>query len=113
MPERKLCPDCGSGLGASATKCRCGWTYSGNVVAFMPRIDCSFSGCSANAICRVFTKTGWAKVCMNHYERIEKLSPPHDSPLVPQIRAAYEKSVAYRQKQAGLDSAFDLESKTA
>lgn len=33
-----------------------------------PIIDCAHEGCGQGAVCRIPTKTGWAKLCLEHYE---------------------------------------------
>lgn len=66
--ERKLCPDCGSSLGKGAYKCRCGWKTSEGSYSTAVRVDCAFDACMTPALVRVRTRTGWANLCVKHYE---------------------------------------------
>jgi len=69
MIERKNCPDCGSSIGAGAYKCRCGWKASASESSQpMMRIECAYSSCLQGAIAKVKTNTGWANLCIGHYE---------------------------------------------
>lgn len=62
----KACPDCGSNLGPSAIKCRCGW----RVVSVAPQFlsECAHMGCNVGAKVNVKTPTGYANLCMGHYD---------------------------------------------
>lgn len=100
LPSLKNCPDCGSSLGKSAYKCRCGW--KGATAAEPQRlIECAHFGCPNPAIVRVVR----AGVCRKHYDAhwtpidIDadyqvKPSTPH----MEEVRAAYLKSHAYRHR---------------
>ena len=86
------CPECGGKLGVEAIKCRCGWSAASQVRE--PRtVPCCFVGCIEKAMCRVWTKTGWADVCVTHYQEIEIVPRPVHSPAVDEIR----KSVSERR----------------
>ena len=107
MPPTKLpaCPDCGSNLGKSAYKCRCGWKAAPALGA-VEHIDCAIEGCPLGARCRVFTKTGWANVCRQHYPTIERIPYIQRSPVVDEIRKAFENSRYMQRKlEAGVDAA--------
>ena len=106
MAEAK-CPDCGGKLGVKAVKCRCGWVMLG-----APRdsntppvkvIACCFDGCPEGAICRIFTKTGWANVCRTHYPALAREAPGYAprSLAAEETRKIYERSYHYRQKHGG------------
>jgi len=98
------CPECNGALGTRATKCRCGWKMPGTAQSFEPKahIDCCYAGCTEGAICKVFTKTGWANVCNTHYPKLArenaKLSYSSDSPACIEGRKAWENSPDYRAK---------------
>jgi hypothetical protein len=57
-------------------------------------IDCCIGLCSQRAVCRVWTKTGWANVCTAHYRVIETVPRRSESPLLEQMR----KGVRFRTK---------------
>ena len=66
------CPRCKTSIPDTARNCSCGWRKRGNVTdayETSPVVDCAHANCSAPAICRIKTKTGWANVCKNHYDR--------------------------------------------
>ena len=65
--EIKRCPECEKNIPATATRCRCGWVAR---AAQSSHIPCAFAGCPASAMLRVWTKTGWAKVCFEHDKKI-------------------------------------------
>ena len=90
------CPDCGSGLGAKAIKCRCGWSAAASV-APRPRVSCCYSSCLNEALVRVWTKTGWANVCEPHFITTESLPRRSESDAVREIREGYEKSQAFER----------------
>jgi len=70
MPERKACPDCGSNLGPSAVKCRCGWKSTGWAEQPIQRAECAHAPhCTYPALFRRKMPTGWANLCQMHAER--------------------------------------------
>lgn len=83
------CPDCGSGLGSKAIRCRCGWSAVGGSIVPLPHIACSYMGCGTSAVCRVWTKTGWANVCLKHYEVIETVKRPSINLTTQEIKERY------------------------
>lgn len=119
MYEGVKCGDCGGKLGVRATRCRCGWVMPG-----APRdvnappvkiIACCFSNCSDNAICRIFTSTGWANVCLAHYPQVARneKSYSYNSPACVDARKVYEGSFHYRQKHGGRPAAPEDTQRTA
>jgi len=66
-------------------------------------IACCWSSCLEGAICRVFTKTGWANVCRTHYPKIELSDKSYagDSLVMKEIREAYHESYTYKRFKAG------------
>ena len=51
-------------------------------------VPCCYVGCGVKAMCRVWTKTGWANVCIPHYSEIEIIPREIHSPAVEEIRKA-------------------------
>jgi len=104
MPEASKCGDCGGKLGVKATKCRCGWVMPGAPRDSTARpvrvISCCFSSCLDGAICRIFTKTGWANVCRGHYRQVAREAGGYmpRSETAAAIRKIYEGSYHYRRK---------------
>lgn len=73
-------------------------------------IACCFAGCGEGAICRVWTKTGWANVCKAHYPSIDRVPLLQSmSPRSVECREAYKRSFAYRQKHGGESPRSDIE----
>lgn len=104
LPSLKNCPDCGSSLGKTAFKCRCGW--KGTAYAEPVRlISCAHDGCNSGAICSVRTNTGRANLCKAHYSahwsvdtlRSMVLGKPSTQHME-EVRRAYLKSYAYRHR---------------
>lgn len=114
MPAN-TCPECAGKLGVKATKCRCGWVMPGtprDVAGPAPVvIACCYSNCIEGAICRVWTKTGWANVCRTHYPRIEIEPRRSGSWYEMDCREAYQKSYAYRRKNGTAPAAGEPEAK--
>lgn len=97
------CPDCKRRLGAKTT-CRCGWVMPGTAAGApsRPMIACCYAECIAGALCRVWTKTGWANVCLTHYPKIDRADrPTGKSWFEIECRTAYEKSHDYRKRHGG------------
>ena len=69
-----------------------------------PYIACCFAGCPECAICRIFTDTGWANVCLTHYPKIKpsKKSYCPENLTVKEARRAYEASPHYRARHGGV-----------
>jgi len=103
----KNCPECGAPIGKGAYKCRCGWKGSASP-SFVSAIACAYLPCEKPALCRVFTKTGWANVCTDHYGTAQFTRPVANSPVVEEVLKAYHKSKAYAQKM-GRDPGEDDE----
>lgn len=100
LPSLKNCPDCGSSLGKTAFKCRCGWKSQASAEP-VRRIECAHMGCPNGAIVRIAR----ANLCRAHYDAhwtpenikahyVVKPSNPHAE----EVRAAYLKSYAYRHR---------------
>jgi len=105
VAETPKCVECGGKLGVKATKCRCGWVMPG-----APRdagapppvlIACCFANCPEGAICRMYTKTGWANVCLTHYPKLETVPLRSNAPHIAAARKAYEGSFHYQQRHDG------------
>lgn len=64
------CPECKDELGARATYCQCGWKKSAQR-AQPPavHISCAHADCGIRAMCKIKTKTGWANLCWQHYDK--------------------------------------------
>lgn len=67
------CPRCSEPL-FSPSSCRCGWRArtrreSGHSTEPPPHVPCAHQDCRESALCRIQTPTGWANLCMPHYER--------------------------------------------
>lgn len=62
------CPECDAPLGASAIACRCGWR-NGAKQMVVELIPCAHESCGQSALCRIKTPTGWARLCLPHYEQ--------------------------------------------
>jgi len=97
------CPECSGKLGNKATRCRCGWTQPGaprevSGAPARPLIPCCFQNCLEGALVRVWTKTGWANVCVTHYPKIETVLRKVDSWQTLEVRKAYEASADYRRR---------------
>ena len=91
------CPDCGSSLGKSAWKCRCGWKSAPQLEA-RPMIACYVLNCLEAALCHVLTAQGTVNVCRSHYAGVEKVYCVTRNPFMDACRAAYANSYAFRQK---------------
>lgn len=77
----KNCPDCGSSLGVSAFKCRCGWK-SANVTEIRPFVHCAHMGCTHEGMVSVQTKTGWAKLCISSGNHVGHYETQHQSEAI-------------------------------
>lgn len=94
------CPDCGSALGKSATKCRCGWKSLQTVLQETngPR----YTPCAGNAACRfpgrlwVRTLGPTERLCINHYYRALEEHPEiaFDDVVPPRMAGVTAKPVA-------------------
>ena len=62
------CPKCKSTLHNTATSCGCGWGKKSYDQVHVEHINCSHDGCFLSAKVKIQTKTGWAKLCLKHYE---------------------------------------------
>lgn len=60
-----ICPECKAKLSPLAEACRCGWEKSSGPVTY----SCAHTTCQKKAIARIETQTGWANVCIGHYEK--------------------------------------------
>lgn len=60
------CPDCDKFIRPDAFKCSCGWTRTNFEQAKI--IDCAYHGCMSPAILSLKKKTGWANMCLHHYQ---------------------------------------------
>ena len=96
------CSKCQRRLRPDAVACLCGWTAAGES-ARSERPPCCFAGCGVPALARVFTDTGWANVCVEHYPQIKTKPYIQRSPVVEEVLAAYRKSKAYRDKNPFID----------
>ncbi len=56
-------------------------------------IPCCYVVCGVKAMCRVWTKTGWANVCVPHYSMIEIIPREVHSPAVDEIRRSVNKKL--------------------
>ena len=93
-----ICAKCKRRLKADAVACLCGWTAAHESMA--QHIDCCFAGCGVPALARVFTDTGWANVCVDHYPQIKAKPYIQPSPVVDEVLKAYRASQAYRNKNS-------------
>src|SRR3990167_4527873 len=59
-----ICSNCKRRLKPDARACLCGWTAAAE--EGKRRIECAYSPCTASALVRVKTKTGWANLCYDH-----------------------------------------------
>lgn len=96
------CSQCGGKLGVKATRCRCGWVMPGAARAdYVPEkiISCCFANCLEGARCRVYTKTGWANVCLTHYQKIDRVPQPRTmTPFAVACQQAWQNSYEYRKR---------------
>lgn len=97
----KLCERCKRRIKADALSCVCGWSIAAVTEDRGQHIQCCFSGCPRSGIVKTWTKTGWAHVCFEDYGRLEYTPRPTDNPHVRSVRAAYEKSNAFKRRQPG------------
>ena len=58
-------------------------------------VPCAHEGCNVPALCRVWTPTGWANLCVPHYaeEPVHK-RPMKSNPVCNEIREAYQRKVS-------------------
>lgn len=63
------CPKCDAEIG-NAAYCGCGWKRQKARIEqpSVPSVDCAFDGCGNSAKVKILVKTGWANLCVNHYE---------------------------------------------
>jgi len=95
-----ICANCKRRLRQDATSCVCG-KFEGQSQIMRPVIACCFQGCADGAICRLWTKTGWANVCRTHYGKVETVPRKVESVVTLEIREAYEKSAHFRRQHGG------------
>ena len=57
----------------------------------LPRVDCCFVGCEIPALARVFTNTGWANVCTEHYPQLRNVPRVSHSVQCEAIRKGYKR----------------------
>lgn len=64
------CPQCATTLHRSATFCGCGWQKKTQPLPSEreKHVNCAHDGCFLSAKVKIQTKTGWANLCMRHYE---------------------------------------------
>lgn len=67
------CPRCNEPL-FSPSSCRCGWRArvrnERNTSVTAPEyVPCAHEGCRESARCRIKVPTGWANLCLPHYEQ--------------------------------------------
>ena len=94
-----ICERCKRRLKPDAIACICGWTLA---AAKPPSvgIQCAHSDCSINAKIRVWTRTGWANVCLVHYETAEILPRVSHSPAVERMRKKVRQWVEPKKEAA-------------
>lgn len=65
------CPDCKQELGNRATYCPCGWrkAQSRTDKPEPVYVPCAYADCGIAAMCKIKTKTGWANLCWQHYDK--------------------------------------------
>lgn len=65
-----FCQKCGGELHAGATYCGCGWTKKSVPTAqsMTEHVNCAHDGCFVSAKVKIKTRTGWANLCLKHYE---------------------------------------------
>lgn len=63
------CPTCKATLHNSAKYCGCGWKRDNHFSNPDPIIDCAHMGCSIPAKVKIKTKTGYANLCLAHYDK--------------------------------------------
>ena len=62
-----------------------------------PFIGCGYETCQREAVCRVWTKTGWLNVCLSHYQTTPVASRRSESDTVREIREAYQARLAAKE----------------
>lgn len=64
------CPQCATTLHRSATFCGCGWQKKTQPLPSErePHVNCAHDGCFLSSKVKITTQTGWANLCMRHYE---------------------------------------------
>lgn len=65
------CPRCDSPLARFATACACGWrARAKKETDEKPRetFPCAHDGCALPAACKIKVVTGWANLCLPHYQ---------------------------------------------
>lgn len=65
------CPRCESPLAKFAVACVCGWRARAKKDEEKPRekYPCAHDGCALPAACKIKVITGWANLCLPHYQR--------------------------------------------
>lgn len=64
------CPSCRIEIGSSSY-CGCGWKRKAMVSADKPQeqtVKCCYDVCFLGAKVKIKTKTGWANMCLRHYD---------------------------------------------
>ena len=94
------CPDCYRRIPEGRIKCLCGWSPLAASAVHMRGPDCAHAECQSSALVRVYTPTGWANLCPEHYAKSEIYKrPPSMSPTCVEIREAYQKKIASGAEQ--------------
>lgn len=117
MNRLVVCPDCGSSLGKTAYKCRCGWKGAKTTEAFL-HIQCAFVGCGNSAMVRVKDGNATVNLCVSCYprwwtpERIKGHNinrGEHDNHTMAEIRKAFMSSRYMENvRSGGVDAAKAL-----
>ena len=63
------CPDCKNEI-KNSNYCGCGWRKPSPPVPYAERerVKCCYDVCNRSAVLKVRTPTGWANLCMIHYD---------------------------------------------
>ena len=72
----RSCPRCGAAIGEAAIACRCGWKdreTKGRPAEPELTVECAHMECQHRAKVKIRTKTGWANLCMFHYDEHYRL----------------------------------------
>ena len=94
----KLCERCKRRIKAEAISCICGWgaAFAGS----RPFIACGYEVCQREAICRIWTSTGWLNVCLEHYKTGPNVNRVSTSAHMVELREAYQRRLAAKLKEA-------------
>lgn len=63
-----MCPKCRRRLRADAEVCLCGWASAASSSQQSGRAECAHFGCVQTAMIAQRTRSGWANLCLSHYE---------------------------------------------